>query len=206
MVRGRLRSIPPTAGVHVAGDEYEPLTQVPGGFRTAVCTAGGDFAGTPPVFGILAPEAIVRKTADETVNNSAALQNDDHLVFPIAANETWYVEALLLAQGATVNADYKWGWSGPAGATANWSLAALADATAGGYVQRTTALTSSSVLAIGATASTPGLAGTTTVKLEGIFSAVGTAGAINLQWAQDVATVENSKVLAGSFLKIRRIV
>jgi hypothetical protein len=44
------------------------------------------------------------------------------------------------------------------------------------------------------------------VKLEGIFSAVGTAGAINLQWAQDVATVENSKVLAGSFLKIRRIV
>jgi hypothetical protein len=206
MVRGRLKTIPPTAGVHVAGDEYEPLTQVAGGFRTAVCTTGGDFAATPPVFGMIAPEAIIRKTADETVSNSAVVQNDDHLLFPIAANEAWYVEAFLLAQGASATADFKWGWSGPASATANWSLAALADATVGGYVQRTVGLTSSSALAIGSTASTAGLSGTTTVKLEGIFTAAGTAGNINLQWAQDTATVENNKVLLGSFLKIRRVV
>jgi hypothetical protein len=30
---------------------------------------------------------IIRKTADETVNNSAVLQNDDELLFPIGANE-----------------------------------------------------------------------------------------------------------------------
>ena len=32
---------------------------------------------------------ITYKTADQTVNNSAVLQNDDHLLLAVGANEVW---------------------------------------------------------------------------------------------------------------------
>ena len=61
----------------------------------------------------------IRKTADETVTNSTTLQNDDHFLFSIGANEVWLVE--IRANVVMVyDAGYpglKVTWSLPAGAS-----------------------------------------------------------------------------------------
>ena len=57
---------------------------------------------------------IVRKTADETVNNSDTLQNDDHLLFAVAANKVW--EFSIVVYMVTLAAsDFQWNLTGPAG-------------------------------------------------------------------------------------------
>src|SRR6185503_9680728 len=57
-----------------------------------------------------------RKTADETVNNSAVLQDDNHLFVTGAAGQAYKVEAhLLYNSGATPDA--RVGWVIPAGAS-----------------------------------------------------------------------------------------
>lgn len=45
---------------------------------------------------------VVRKTADETVNNSNALQDDDHLFFSILANQVWLVRYHLWVSSSAV--------------------------------------------------------------------------------------------------------
>ena len=46
------------------------------------------------------------KTADETVNNSIAVQDDNHLSFSIAANEIWEFRIVLIHIG-NATADLK---------------------------------------------------------------------------------------------------
>ena len=52
---------------------------------------------------------VVRKTADETVNNSNALQNDNHLLLALAANEVWQVELTLLLLSTSTTPDFLFG-------------------------------------------------------------------------------------------------
>ena len=61
-------------------------------------------------FADLLDTKVIRKSADETVNNSTTLQDDDELLFPIAANEVWYFEFFLLIQSSADMevADWKW--------------------------------------------------------------------------------------------------
>ena len=100
-------------------------------------------AGVVP--GVMSP---VRKTADETVNNSTTLQNDDHLQLALAANDIYLVELFLLQQSPSLNSDFKCGWSYPAACTINGA----------------------------------------------------NAGTLIFQWAQNTATVEDTKVLTNSYL------
>jgi hypothetical protein len=62
------------------------------------------------------PHLIARKTANESVTSSTALQDDDHLFFTIAANEVWLLEYRIL--GVTpAAADYSLAFSVPTGCT-----------------------------------------------------------------------------------------
>jgi hypothetical protein len=146
----------------------------------------------------------VIKAADETVNNSATLQNDDHLFFPIEVGETWYCEALLLALGASINADYKFGFTGPTGATSQWgsqgSLVVSGFSNVGTTTDPGRSLTFADSVALGARAAI------SILTLGGWFTADAThAGNIQLQWAQNTATVEDNKILKNSFLRLRRL-
>lgn len=58
----------------------------------------------------------VRKTADESVSSTSALQNDDELLVAIGANETWIVE-FHIAYNAGTGGDIKWSLNVPSGAT-----------------------------------------------------------------------------------------
>lgn len=139
-------------------------------------------------------EGGVRKTANEIVNASAALQNDNHLFFPIEANEVWYYEATLMATTPSVTADLKAAWSLPAGATFN-IIRQSAGSLGIGSNSNMSAISNS----IGINSAT------NLAVFVGWITNGATAGTANFQWCQDVSTAEDTTVLANSFLRLRRV-
>ena len=140
---------------------------------------------------------IIRKPADETVNNSTTLQNDDHLFEALLANETIYFSAFIQHIGDT-NADFKLAWTIPTGASMVWSMpnarVITTDALGGGQT------VSGSGVAIGCQGTTATLA----QLVHGIVINGGTAGNLQLQWAQNTATVVDTRVRIHSFLTVWR--
>jgi len=137
---------------------------------------------------------VVRKTADETVNNSTTLQNDDHLYFAMGANEVWYVEIFLIIDSST-SADFKSGLSLPSGATAHWMAIGSSEATISNIVA--TGLTeTNSDASWGTGAGTP--------RLRDILSIIvindATAGNFQLQWAQNTAEASDTILKTNSCL------
>lgn len=148
----------------------------------------------------------VVKTGDETVNNSAVLQNDDHLKFPIEIGEAWFVEALLVMSAASANADWMFGWTGPTNATAVWGAQGGVNGAGYGFTGVAVASTPGTLRSISTAGTFGGANGTNSIFLGGWFTAVDTAGTIQLQWAQGTQTAEDSKVLKNSMLRLRRLV
>lgn len=139
---------------------------------------------------------VKRKSADETVNNSTTLQNDDDLVFALAANEVWMVQLLLLIDSSTV-ADIRFGWAYPSGCTIKWSGT--------DYYWGTT---NTSAIPIQTNAvDIPGI-GAGSVKGWWVAAIVingSTAGNLNLQWCQATAEVSDTKLLANSCLVASKV-
>lgn len=137
----------------------------------------------------------VVKAADETVNNSAALQDDDELFAPVGASQTYIFEALLsYIAAASATPDIKFAFTIPAGATLLWSGVG-----GGGSASEQTETASA---AAKSWAATTALA---SVHVRGIVVVGGTAGELQLQWAQNVATAEDTDLKANSWLRIRRV-
>lgn len=132
------------------------------------------------------------KPTDQTVNNSATMQNDNALVVSVTANAVYRVEMRLrVASGATP--DFKYQFTLPAGATGLYSAVTSATGPLVFFVfddnmslpQSTEA--SASTLAFG------------------LLTVGATAGNVQLQWAQNTATVSDTTVLNGSYLYFTRM-
>ena len=129
----------------------------------------------------------VQKTADQVVNNSITLANDDHLLFTIGASEIWEVFLYLIASAPSPTPDMKLNWALPTGGV-KYSLAfdtaaAAADADVSLETISTVQLFIVHCLLINST----------------------TAGNAQLQWAQKVATEEDTTLKANSFIVARRL-
>jgi hypothetical protein len=135
------------------------------------------------------------KAVDETVNNVAVAQADDHLFWAVAANST-YRFTVELVYNTNATADLRVGWTAPAGATMAWSAMGL-DSGLGFLASGNNAL--AAVLGFGGDA-TDRLA-----KLSGIFTTVATAGTLTLVWAQLAANVSNTIVRANSYGVLTKI-
>jgi hypothetical protein len=135
----------------------------------------------------------VRKTADETVNNSNVMQNDDELLLAIAANEVWAFDLVLFYASATATPDGKYQITGPAGSTLRYHVAEEEEGTAIGFAGGIYTSTGAVVTAADSTA-------TTWVHFKGHIVNGANAGNLQLTWAQLNATVENTKILANSYL------
>jgi hypothetical protein len=144
---------------------------------------------------------IVRKTADETVNNSAVLQNDDHLFMPVAANEIWEIFLnLYISYGKAP--DFKYTLVVPAGATCPFydhQDIAQDGVSVIEAIKPTAAATAKVIL--NTSAAGGDAIEVRFVEVRGVYVGGGNAGNIQLQWAQNTATVQDTKVLANSYIK-----
>lgn len=135
--------------------------------------------------------AVARKTADETVNNSATFQNDDHMALSVVANAQYELYGeWRYNSGATP--DIKFQWTFPTGLTMRWNIY--------GPVAGWTsfALTQADGAALdGAT--------DIAVQVGGIVLVGSTAGTLRVQWAQNTANASDTKVLTGSYIRLKRI-
>lgn len=123
-----------------------------------------------------------RKAANETVNNSTTLQNDDDLSFTAKANETYLIEGLLI-YSTSVAAGITFGWSLPAGASVDWVVIGEADLALDGA----------------------GVGAKKTVAFRGTVTVGATAGTCALQWAQTAADATDTVLHAASHLTVERI-
>jgi len=133
---------------------------------------------------------IVVKTADEIVNNSATLQNDDELFLPVKANTRYYCEAYLkVTSGSTPDIDVT--FTVPSGATGGHGVPTVNNASA--------------FIAFG-TAKMFGTDGTAqSLIFYALLTTSSTTGNIQLQWAQDTANVSNTTVHDNSCLILYEI-
>lgn len=147
----------------------------------------------------------VVKSADESVANSAAMQDDNHLFLTVAANTDYILEAGLV-YSATIDVDLNFTWSGPSGATMYWG-----SGTASNYSSGIPSL-SLSAHTISSVASSVGFSsgGTSNPFFEiarpyGLLRIGGTAGTIRLRWAQKALHADATVMRSGSWLRLTRM-
>lgn len=136
---------------------------------------------------------VLRKTANETVNTSATLQNDDDLYFYMNASEVWVFELHAgMNSGSTPN--FKWAWTLQSGGA---GTASYLDTAAGNGPLWDTDITSAS--AIG------GQGAAASFHVWGVIVNSSTAGLQRIQWAQNTSDASDTILLAGTYMVCRRI-
>lgn len=148
---------------------------------------------TAPATGGAVPKIVV-KTADEIVNNSAVLQNDDHLLLALAVNELWVFEFSLFYDSGTTP-DIKFALTIPAGATINRTASGN---DAGGSIRND----STTFTASGDVSSHDGqnVGVIRHTSLRGWVKCGATPGNLQLQWAQNTANGSDTTLHANSYL------
>lgn len=148
----------------------------------------------------VAPDAII-KGADQQVLNSTTLVNDSALFLTLPANTTWAFVCNLDYEGAaTGTGDLKWKWSVPSGATMRYTRIGYLPGSIG-----------SPTVALQTEANTPqgGTNGAAVLEGQFMFGSVvmgGTAGALQLTWAQQTANASVATIVhAGSILALWQV-
>ena len=138
---------------------------------------------------------LIVKTGDENVNNSATLQNDDELLFALAASEEWEFTCTLFFY-STAAADLKFAFTVPTGATI--FMGAVGKGT-GGTVLSQAVYGSGQTLAVSGDDALY-----QTVIIKGYVTNGANAGNCQLQWAQNSAVAVNSTVYTKSNIVAHR--
>lgn len=131
------------------------------------------------------------KAADETVNDSDVLQNDDDLLFVVGANEKWAFKLFLLIISGTTP-DMKLIFALPSGAVGRiyWDTAS---ADPQGWIR------------LEAEQSVQTSGGEETLNASGVVIVGSTGGTVQFQWAQVVADASDTIIRAGSFITAERL-
>ena len=135
-----------------------------------------------------------RKSADQTVNNSEALVNVTDLVLAVGVDEVWQIELMIFTQSASGTPDVDYAFSVPSNGVIR-KVKYWESETASGFLNGVSEETLAGV------DSTEKSSGTRYVYIGG-----DTAGNVQLQFAQHVATVEDTKLKANSSMICRKLV
>jgi hypothetical protein len=142
-----------------------------------------------------------RKTANESVSSSIALQDDDHLFVTVEANAAYHVTLVLFVASQTAN-DFRFNFSGPSGFAFNYIANGQELAAGAGLYKDDTCFVGD------ATADQPigGMGGITAPgHIEGVLTTGGSAGTFRLRWAQWVSGASGTTLLTNSFMTARRV-
>ena len=138
----------------------------------------------------------IPKTADETVTSSTALQDDNHLFFAMATNEYYSVQGGLWASNANSGVDIKIAFTVPASATyhiVSWGFDASGTFSYGNHRSAADSRTFD--------AESTGFF----ICFSGSVVCAGTAGNLQLQWAQAVSNASGTVLKKGSWLNISKL-
>lgn len=147
---------------------------------------------------------VARKTAEvQTVNNSTVFISDTHLVVPMRANAIYSIEGFWWWDSGTTG-DIKWQWTGPAGfAVPIWTVQSIDTAVAAVAGNLNAGVSTSATTAIARAGA--GIGTFVGGELEGVVTTGGTAGSLQLQWAQNAAEAVATRMKQHSVLKLTRI-
>jgi hypothetical protein len=137
-------------------------------------------------------EALIKrvyKSADETLNNTITLQDDDHLTFAIGENEVWAFQ-MSVFYTAHSSADFAYTWSLPSGATL----------TAGNDDFPSNSLSGGNNYSFGGNTGTKMAAGLYGVVVNGV-----NAGSVTFRWAQLTLNASDITVHQGSHIIAHRL-
>ena len=135
--------------------------------------------------------SLIVKEANESVINSNTMQDDDELLFAVAANEVWQFEGVLNVD-ASSNPDIKITFTGPSGAVGSYGC--IAQDTSNNTVVGSAALGGSTPIATAAQYKV--------IRYWGAIHNGANAGNLTLQWAQNTADAgAQITVRAGSYIK-----
>ncbi len=138
------------------------------------------------------------KSANEIVNNSAVLQDDNHLIMAVAANEVWEF-AINLWYDSGTTPDLKVGFTIPSGATLRWT--SMGDNASAGAITGGDAIDGSATQAFfGA-----GLADFRHGLIVGVILNGATPGNLTMQWAQNTQNASDTTIYSGSSLVAHRL-
>lgn len=143
---------------------------------------------------------VVAKSADTTRNNSTALTADPELQFAMAANTTYNFK-LSVFFSTTAAGDFKYGYTGPAGATRIVVKAVTMVPNATAYVVSTIA----SAYNTAGIALTSNATGVGFIELEGLIQNGANAGSFQFLWAQNTSDNGPTLAIGGSYIKYDRV-
>lgn len=138
-----------------------------------------------------------KATEAQVVSNSTVFVNDSHLLLPMQINARYELTGMAVIDAGAA-ADFKIDWVGPAGfAMPRW-LTHAPDTAAN--TNRGSAAASNVQTINGA-----GIGTFLYIPIWGIVTTAGTAGNLQLRWAQNTATVENTRMKQDSWIKLIRV-
>lgn len=139
----------------------------------------------------------VRKTADETLNNDSALQNDDALVLAMEASSTYLVDLRLIINSGTTP-DFKFTFTVPSGASGSVHIFEGSSPTSAATVLQ-------GPFSITATLSVSGVAADQIILIQGVVVTSTTAGNLQFRWAQNTANATDTSVKTNSYLHLTKV-
>jgi hypothetical protein len=144
-------------------------------------------------------QQVARKTATESVTSSTSVQDDDHLSMTLSANTTYWLDGILITDGA-VGGDFRLQFVVPSG-TIRW----LANGPVAGATNTVTDVDRN--WKVGSTTTVMGTiaAGTSSiVHVAGIIRTGASGGTFKLQWAQGTSSATATRLFVNSFLRCTR--
>lgn len=143
------------------------------------------------------------KTADESVNNSTVLQNDDHLSFAIAASEVWAFSMFLYFTIASGDPGMKFAFTVPASCTGWYHLVGNHATSIDGLNTTSGQMGHASI----ATSRSWAMTGITDhlAVIRGVIINGANAGTIQFQWAQNTGVASNLTLKLGSYMDLKRL-
>lgn len=164
-------------------------------FATGAQPSTSDFEFVLPRFAL--------KTADETVTNSAVLQDDDQLQVAVDANKTYRLSGFVRWTCASSTPDIQFAFSLPAGASLSWwGAGPHTDLTAQNSNLSVYAPDDTGVVWYGTNNSTTF---PSAMIIAGLLIVGSTAGSLTLRWAQQTSNASGVTVKEKSYLELLRV-
>jgi hypothetical protein len=161
------------------------------------------YNGTAVAWWELYPVTAYKLTETQVVNNSTVFVNDSHLALGLQANAIYGLSGWLAWDSGTTG-DIKFDWTGPAGFTMPVWAGARIDSAVAGAVGNMTGLVSAAATTV-VVAAGAGIGTFSSLNLGGAVITTGTAGTLQLRWAQNAAEAVNTRLKAGSWVGITRV-